>query len=336
MLIQCPRCGFSQPEDQYCAQCGVNMQSFQKKEKPFLKKIFENLGVQVLVLVISAVFIGSLMIQNGSSPQWAQKLTKFQGVSKSTKQFPAQQQTPDNFSSSSAATPNSGGLKELTHKEIAVDNSKPSNLNASAASSPTQVATESASGSLLKTTEAKDPNTDTSAVLFRLTYAEVATDVLAKWITESSRLGLFQHLQDYSAGILPDFKKRKESVVQFLKTADKKISSGQSETDLSGAMSDDGSQMIGLSVYYDLKSVDANSVHGSILVSRSNRQTRENFPAEFDLPKGAIFFMIDTLTHQNFRADKANLTMAPFQILKSINFSANKSKFVIILEPELK
>lgn len=335
MIIQCPRCGFSQPEDQYCAQCGVNMQSFQRKEKPFVKKILENLAAQVLVLVIFAGFIGTYMIQSGSSPQWAQKLTKSQGVSKSTKPIPTQQPAHENLSSSSSSV-TIENLKDLTNKEITVE-TKPSNLIA-AAPPAAKLVTETGGGTAptSKTADMKDSNSDISGVLFRLTYAEVSTETLAKWVAESSRLGLFQHLQNYSAGILPDFKKYNNPITQFLKTAEKKIPPGQSETDLSGTMSDDGNQMIGLSVSYDVKSMDANSVHGSILVTRSSRQSRENFPAEFDLPKGAVFFMIDTLTHQNFRTEKTHLTMAPFQILKSIDFSANKSKFIIILEPELK
>ena len=124
--------------------------------------------------------------------------------------------------------------------------------------------------------------------------------------------------------------------MQYLKTVDKKVSAGQTETNVSGTVSDDGSQMIGLTVSYEVKSIEANLIHGSVVVSRVSRQARENFPAEFDLPKGAVFFMIDTLNRQNFSAEKTSLTMAPFQILNSIDFNAQKSKFVIILEPDLK
>jgi hypothetical protein len=41
----CPKCDFSQPDDYYCAQCGVNVEKYvQKKKKRF------NLGLIITVL----------------------------------------------------------------------------------------------------------------------------------------------------------------------------------------------------------------------------------------------------------------------------------------------
>jgi hypothetical protein len=43
----CPKCDFSQPDDYYCAQCGVNVEKYvQKKKKRF------NLGLIITVLSI--------------------------------------------------------------------------------------------------------------------------------------------------------------------------------------------------------------------------------------------------------------------------------------------
>ncbi len=341
MLMHCPRCGFSQPEDQYCAQCGVNMQSFRRKEKSLAQKLFANVGLQTAALLVAAGFLGSYLMQNGSSPQWAQKLTRFQSVNKSTKSNLKPMMTAGSSSVSNElqAEP----LNDLTEKEISLPpDSAASGADAAVGAvaanltSSAKAATESATTTIPKSTDVKDANPESPGVLFRLTYAEVSNEVLARWVAESSRLGLFQNLQDYSAGIIPDFKKRGDPVLQYLKTADKKIPLGQTETNLSGRVSDDGLQMIGISVAYDVKSLENNSVHGSVVVTVTNREARLNFPAEFDLPKGAAFFMMDTLTRQSFRTDRATLTMAPFQVLNSIDFSAQKSKFIILLEPDLK
>ncbi len=341
MIIHCPRCGFAQPEDQYCAQCGVNMQTFKKKEKSFSKKFSESLILQALLLVVVAALFGSYMIHSGSTPQWAQKLTKFQAASKSTKPITTPAAGTAALNSTATAEKNSAdqneNLSDLTNKEIAIDTSAANQaLSALPQASPAKVAADSDKATALKTADSKESNLDPSAASFRLIYAEISAEVLAKWVAESSRLGQFQNLQDYSAGILLNYKKRGDSVMQYLKTVDKKVSAGQTETNVSGTVSEDSSQMIGLTVSYEVKSIEANLIHGSVVVSRVSHQSRENFPAEFDLPKGAVFFMIDTVNRQNFSAEKVNLTMAPFQILNSIDFNAQKSKFVIILEPDLK
>ena len=47
----CPKCNFSQPDDYYCAQCGVNVEKYLQKRK---KKRF-NLGLIITVLSIAAL-----------------------------------------------------------------------------------------------------------------------------------------------------------------------------------------------------------------------------------------------------------------------------------------
>lgn len=42
MMIECPRCGFAQPKDQYCASCGVNMDQLLAKPKPFMVRLVQN------------------------------------------------------------------------------------------------------------------------------------------------------------------------------------------------------------------------------------------------------------------------------------------------------
>ncbi len=52
MMINCPKCNLLQPKDQYCAQCGVNMETWSPPVKPFWKKILRNWMVQLSLLFI--------------------------------------------------------------------------------------------------------------------------------------------------------------------------------------------------------------------------------------------------------------------------------------------
>ena len=53
----CPKCGFSQPDDYYCAQCGVNVEKYVQKKR---KKRF-NLGLIITVLSIAALSLALFM-----------------------------------------------------------------------------------------------------------------------------------------------------------------------------------------------------------------------------------------------------------------------------------
>jgi hypothetical protein len=55
-VIECPKCGFLQPKDRYCAKCGLDIENFVPAEVPFAKKILNNtlLHSFLLILAISA------------------------------------------------------------------------------------------------------------------------------------------------------------------------------------------------------------------------------------------------------------------------------------------
>lgn len=51
MLTECPKCGFSQPEDQYCAQCGIDMRNYQPPRPSWKSRIFKHPLFPVLVFI---------------------------------------------------------------------------------------------------------------------------------------------------------------------------------------------------------------------------------------------------------------------------------------------
>lgn len=57
MVINCPNCNLLQPKDQYCAQCGINMETWKPPTKPVWKKLISNWMFQLtaLFLIIFAV-----------------------------------------------------------------------------------------------------------------------------------------------------------------------------------------------------------------------------------------------------------------------------------------
>lgn len=52
-MIQCPKCNFPQPEDIYCANCGVNMSTYTKKQSPW--SLLNHWLVQVLIIFMAIV-----------------------------------------------------------------------------------------------------------------------------------------------------------------------------------------------------------------------------------------------------------------------------------------
>jgi hypothetical protein len=331
MLINCPRCGFSQPKDQYCAQCGIDMQSFKPKEEPALTRFFGNTGVQIALLLIAAAFVGQYIIRSEEPQKWVQKITHFQGMSKSEKSKNANSNSDSEEEALGAAS-----SQELSETSASSQAQQLESLKNKEFSTARASDTSALAGSAVPGTSGTSGAQDLSSMSFKLTYAEVSQDMLRKWINDSSNLGLYQSLSDYSAGILYDFRKRGDNFQQNLKSSDIKLALGSSNSILSGTMTDDGSQVIGLVTAIEYKTGEADGVHGNILVTKNNGQSTESYPAEFDLPKGSVFFIIGALKRENFANERTRLNMPPFQVFKSPDFMTRKTEFVIILEPDYK
>lgn len=322
MLVNCPRCGFSQPNDQYCAQCGIDMQSFKQKKQPLVKLLLDNAGVQVGILLIAAVLVGQYIFHSQEPQKWVQKITHFQGISTSKK-------TLDTNDGTSA---NSSHL-EQTSEENENSSSLTGSLTDSLAGTPPESSRQELGANQAKAMPAA---INTNSIGFKVTYAEVSLDMLSRWVAASTDLGLYQNLTDYSAGIIYDFKKREDKLQQTLKSVDIKLSPGSTDSSLSGLISPDGNQIIGLIIAIEYKSSENEIIYGTVNVTRSNLQSSETYPAEFALAKGAAFFIVGALKRENFAAEQVQLNMPPFQIYKSSDFMTRKTEFVIIVEPDYK
>lgn len=358
MLVNCPRCGFSQPKDQYCAQCGIDMQSYKPKEKPFLAKTLGNMWVQIGILLLIGVSVGQYIIRGEQPQKWVQKINPMQGVSRSERSSVDEQQKSadgesqdayfqgeasdsENYNNENLGTASAAGKREVGQGKNwaganSASNSEAQNLNGRGFANGSSGAAAMANAGGAGGNSLPGSAQDLSSLSFKITYAEISNESLAKWVTESSNLGLYQALPDYSAGIIYDFRRKTETFQQTLKSADLKVNVGSANSSISGVMSDDGVQMIGLVAGIEYRSNENESIHGNINIARSSRQGTDNFPAEFSLPRGAAFFIVGTIKRDSFINDRPKLTMPPFQIFKSPDFMTRKTEFVIILEHDYK
>ena len=64
MINKCPKCGFGQPQDQYCAKCGVDMIAYKAPPQPLMKKLAENLFIQLVMILFLGTGIVFWLRQN--------------------------------------------------------------------------------------------------------------------------------------------------------------------------------------------------------------------------------------------------------------------------------
>lgn len=302
------------------------MQAFKPREKPFFAQLIESTFFQITVLVIVAIIIGQVILgRSGHSVlSLGKSAFRSQGISKSE------------------STENTADSGDFTEVEPTAKNKV---IAGAAASLNAGTSEEGAAGDGTTATTAanraageaaaRSGSTATSAVPFKLTFAEVPEGLISSWITESTNNGLYQSLPEYSVGILYNYPK-KTDIFQTLKQVEIKIVPGSSSTNLAGLVNDDGSELIGFATQIDLKSIENDALVGHFNLTKGSRQGTDNYPSDFELPKGSAFFIVGTLKTDNFTAERSRLQMPPFQILKSQDFMTHKTEFVIIVQPDYK
>ncbi len=67
MMMECPRCGFAQPKDQFCASCGLDVDQYIAKPKPLLIRILQNSNLHLSLIAVAVVSIIGFIIYTQST-----------------------------------------------------------------------------------------------------------------------------------------------------------------------------------------------------------------------------------------------------------------------------
>jgi hypothetical protein len=139
-MIHCPKCQFEQPEDIYCAQCGVNMKTFVAPKRSVLLSLLNNQDFYVGLLFVSIIAFVVYDFSISRKP----KLTS---ISKATKQTSKtldipDSQAPSNYKPSvaTASVPTVAAKKMLNPEQKATISKKTDGPDKPIQENPTQAA----------------------------------------------------------------------------------------------------------------------------------------------------------------------------------------------------
>lgn len=313
MLINCPRCGFEQPQDKYCAQCGVDMENFKPKKKS--KDFFSGALIQTLFILLIVAGLGFAIYTKTSSRT---VVDVDQPTSRRAATMASQQRIPATAPQQVVASQDAG----------AVSTQQPS------PPPPTADATENHAAG--------------NGVGPRITirYAEISRQALQALSDESQNTGQFVGFSDYSAGIIPDVEKHVHSDgVKILHSEEKNLGSSKSVRWFYGLKDrNDPMADVGLATFLSLELADpdSNTFRGNVEVQRDWRdlgqnQTletqRKSFPAIFEIGNGAGFFMAGIMPRKSNLDNEDELTSIDiYKILRSPAFQKGESEFIMFIE----
>ncbi len=339
MLIKCPRCGFQQPIDKYCAQCGVDMESFKPPEVPLFKKIFGNPLIQLSLLLVIASGLGIYLYQKGQD-NLQQRVTYL----KSSVQINSSELNPPPPPPPEISADNHGDHAPASNAE-------------EFASQQTESASSEVPGAKAALAATKDPSSKdnkdgrglakASGSHLIVYYAEVDRGALNGIFEASQNTGQFMSFKDYTAGIIPNIEKRlSASNIKILHKEDRALDSSKTLQWFYGLKDRRNPAVeIGLTTFFELNDMDSNNLRGNLEIQRTWREPnsstggggfeiqRKSFPAIFEIGTGTGFFISGVMpTQSNLENDDELMAIDIYKILHSPRFRAGDSDFVIFIE----
>ncbi|WP_246845830.1 hypothetical protein [Bdellovibrio sp. ZAP7] len=175
-------------------------------------------------------------------------------------------------------------------------------------------------------------------------YAEVARPALGRLMDVSRGTGQFMNFADYSAGIIPGLSKRLQAPgIKVLHKEERNLDSNKT-LQWSYGLKDrsNPSVEIGHTTFFEIADMDGANLRGNLEIQRTWREAgptgaleiqRKSFPAIFEIGAETGFFMAGVMpTQSNLENDDELAGIDVYKILRSPQFRAGESEFVIFVE----
>ncbi|MBX3039168.1 MAG: hypothetical protein KF789_00500 [Bdellovibrionaceae bacterium] len=339
MLVNCPRCGFTQPKDQYCAQCGVDMLAFRPPALPVWKKISGNPVIQLgLVLLIAAG--GGYSIYRQRQSDLHERVRYLQGGAQIARSATSADSAVD-FAERTEESASSGNEVALASADSADGVTKQLELKAADTISAPAASLQAAAQKAAQTA----PENTAAFNKVRFTFAELNSRGMEQLFEESRGTGQFNQIGDHYAGLVGNLARKLVSTntdLKILHQIERPIAPSPAQLFV-GVHPGDPENELGFSIYIEKQDAEGGMMRGNLEIIRTWRERfspaepfvpqRKNYPALFELSNGSGFFMSGLLPTDGLRReDQGIVNVPPFQIFRSEAFRSGASEMVLFVE----
>ncbi len=329
MMMECPRCGFQQPQDRYCANCGVDIEALSKAPEPLVQQLLKN---QFFYLALAAVVLVGVYFT----------ISKIQGPETSSSSVSEGQIAKAAPSQSPVARSAPSPTQNQT-KEVAKQNAKAlSASNVQAAQGSASLLEDNPDSNAAATTTAAGAAANTSAPATAEVKAVPRQMTTEFWEVPRESLNqifslsqiLFEGAQSRMV-MFPD----SERLQSFLRSA-RKLSGGRNSPltpnqAVSLAFGDATEDGLALSLEIMPNKLEAGL--GELDLAVNFRGEASSAPIQWEaspsLRSKQVLLIAGLLPHKALNPELLKgLGPSPMQILESPDFLENQTEFLIVIE----
>ena len=309
MMITCPKCGFSQPQDRYCAKCGVDMENYTPEAPSVLQKLISNPLVYIFfgfLFIIAAIFL----VKQNKKEDFVNQFKNFKNSG--------------SFTSYIVSTPTSTEFNHSSHIKT-----------------ETTVKAEKAPDSSSNSVEAsKVPASE--MINLHLLAAEVDHQTMENLRQESRSTGQFTEFGDFKAGALATNRKATtERGVRVLYKTDEKLDHDHMVVSSNIGQNRSDGTMLGISYTVSLNHIEANSIRGEIEVLQNFHESSDpneppvqrSYPSTtFELTPGQSWMVTLTLPTAPQEESDSSSADGIMRIFQSPQYKSKQTEFTLFFE----
>jgi len=310
MLLECPRCHFKQPQDQYCANCGVDMLAYKPTETPKHIKVFRSGIFQFFIILILGLTVSYAVVQTDSEQQWIQKINRFAGFKNSKTTTNPRHETVESSSNST------GAVKALSQEP------PPSTTQSTFTTS--QTTTQNTKNANLAPSAQNENQMHINIQMIEIN-REQYEDLIHKASDQRSE-------GDLKTALISNFKNLKNIEMNTLRTEKLTLEPNQSKYLWIGNKSSQDAESMGLNIGFLVKQDSNKIIHVDGFLGK--KHVNDNLKLNFKLPKEKSESLIiagkSILNYFEFESELHDIP--PYQIFKSENYKNENSIFMIVID----
>lgn len=329
MLVRCPKCNFQQPEDQYCANCGVDMNQF----KPTLgqnrsSKSGNSLTFQAFAVIAVAV-VGSIWYFN-QNQNLAPKTTRVTTQRKVITPAAANSEVVNEQVQVTALNDDQrdtlAGIETESSTGTAVPQSAASAGASTSANNPS-VRPESRAAQV-------ESSASASGALFTVNYYEIPKALVDFWIQQNSVAHPEMNQSGVSYGLISKDEMKKLSQARMLLSEKKKLNAGENSqlVHTSSAAYQNPQENPSLTVSLTYESLQSDQTVIELEASKRLPAPEKLPTVKINVPKNSAAFILWRNLVNGFQNHPELLQTPPFNFITSPKANSRETELVLVVE----
>lgn len=363
-MIDCPRCGFTQPPDRYCANCGIDMEHYKAPQKPLLTRLSSSPWFYIFLIFFCGLFIFVYGFQKAQlqknllsqqivstpdleSQEAQQPISTTDKKNKNIQTSSLTSQTQEDQKSAAAQLdPHKNSSSEAKTLEQGLD---PQSIDEASASNNKEIEPPKNLTQNLSSAEKKDniPPTNNSGTekslpqKLKIQFYSLDIDSLLRLQEIAKPYGDILNAQIFMKESRNDSINSNKKLLQNSLGGDREITpKGNINEVFNFSYTDKTSQQIyGMPLQIHISQVSSNGVQleleGLLSFKENSKQAgySESFNTQLQIPVHSQVYIVGLLPHRVYSdTDKRSLGHTPLKIITEDSFKNEGTEFVISFE----